>query len=195
MTMMELVEFDRRLRVLSPGAWPFVCDGSPLDCAVFLVGINPRSDTDFWSCWDPIAGFQREAWLAAYLRESEFTRTRRRINALVELLPIKCLETNVFCATSSTPKVLSREERDTRVFDFLLEAIRPRVVLVHGRPPRRHLERVTRVRLPLGAVTIVETPSSKMSVLATRHLSRLSTTDFDGVGRALRRCALRPVAP
>lgn len=27
--------------------WPFICDGSPLDCPVFFVGTNATTELDF----------------------------------------------------------------------------------------------------------------------------------------------------
>lgn len=42
---------------------PFVCDGSPLDCRVFIVGFNPATDSevDFWNFWSSHRGFKQRA--------------------------------------------------------------------------------------------------------------------------------------
>jgi hypothetical protein len=43
---MDLKEFDRQLRGLlgdEQGLRPFVCQGSPLECQVFIVGLNPAT--------------------------------------------------------------------------------------------------------------------------------------------------------
>ena len=60
--MLDLSSFEQRLAALigkPTDLRPFVCDGSPLDCRVFIVGFNPASalDEDFWKFWDPSIGF------------------------------------------------------------------------------------------------------------------------------------------
>jgi hypothetical protein len=46
---MDLTTFDRELRTRLPeGGWPFVCDGSPLDCDGLVVGFNPATAHDIW---------------------------------------------------------------------------------------------------------------------------------------------------
>ena len=58
---MKLKQFESELRSLTgPSALrPFVCDGSPLTCRVFIVGINPATSmtTDFWQFWRAGTGF------------------------------------------------------------------------------------------------------------------------------------------
>lgn len=50
---------------------PFVCDGSPLDCRVFIVGFNPATDSevDFWTFWSSDRGFNKALWYQNYLKE------------------------------------------------------------------------------------------------------------------------------
>ena len=188
---MRLAEFDRRLREIAPAkGWPFVCEGSPLGCSVFLVGLNPRSDTPFWPHWRLPYGFDKSAWLEAYhRREGRLSRTRHQLERLVETLaPIRCLETNVFAASSPRLADLSREARTTGVFDFLLEAIRPRLVLVHGRAARRHVERrAGGVALALNEFRTVDLGNGSIDVLASRHLSyQLSAEDCRRLGERIR---------
>lgn len=46
---------------------PFVCDGSPLDCEIFIVGANAATAMgDFWDFWLPGVGMDKAAWFAAY---------------------------------------------------------------------------------------------------------------------------------
>lgn len=50
---MDIGKFEADLRDLMGSPFhdrPFVCDGSPLDCQVFIVGINAASSMteDFW---------------------------------------------------------------------------------------------------------------------------------------------------
>ena len=60
---MTLGEFREQLSALMVDRTerPFVCDGSPLQAQVFVVGLNPATTLreDFWSFWDDSAGFDR----------------------------------------------------------------------------------------------------------------------------------------
>lgn len=50
---------------------PFVCDGSPLDCRVFIVGLNPATTLsgDWWEFWDDERGYRRAEWFERYKAE------------------------------------------------------------------------------------------------------------------------------
>ncbi len=49
---------------------PFVCEGDPLACKVFLVGFNPATEMekDFWHYWTD-RGFERQRWVSDYMLE------------------------------------------------------------------------------------------------------------------------------
>jgi hypothetical protein len=188
---MELAQFENTLRQLAPSnGWPFVCEGSPLMCEVFLVGLNPRSNTPFWPYWRPPYGFHKDAWLEAYQRqEGRLSRTRQQLERLVQTLaPIRCLETNVFATSSRRLSDLSHDHRKTLVFDFLLSAIRPKVLLVHGRIARQHLEcRAGGAALPLNEFRTVDLGSGSIDVLASHHLSyQMSAEDCRRLGERIR---------
>ena len=78
----ELRDFATGLREImdrmnTPDLRPFVCDGSPLDCSVFLVGTNPSTPmphNSFWDFWRDDYGFDRASFMLAY------KETRRRLN-------------------------------------------------------------------------------------------------------------------
>lgn len=123
---------------------PFVCDGSPLDCQVFLVGHNPATDmsADFWDFWTP-QGFDQAGWFDEYKREraarplrpgqtqrNKVSPTRRMINKVVEGAGIPILETNVYAHPSKDKKSL--DIFDSRPFEFLVETIQPKVIVAHG---------------------------------------------------------------
>jgi len=135
---MNIRDFDLELRALTKediAIRPFVCDGSPLECRVFIVGFNPASSVPFWPFWQPPRGFDKASWDAEYLRiKGAWSPTRLRINRLsCALIPYaSCLETNIYSYPSRDEKSLTASRRDTRVFEFLLEAVRPAVVLFHG---------------------------------------------------------------
>jgi hypothetical protein len=127
---------------------PFVCDGSPLECGVFIVGFNPATGMpgDFWRYWDPKSGFRKQAWFAAYQKHRErhalaagkqfrpVSNTRRVIEWIIEeVRPLRCLESNIYAAATAKAKDLPKGEQNIAPFKFLLERIKPRVVVVHGK--------------------------------------------------------------
>lgn len=151
---------------------PFVCDGSPLNCQAFIVGFNPATtiSTDFWEFWHPSHGFDKNAWFEAYKEERQsrplkpgktrrntISTTRRVIEWILETAsPIRCLETNIYALPSEQAIGLTLQQRVTSTFDFLLEKIKPRVILVHGMDATKHIQ------------------SKKLSahIIAVSHLSR-----------------------
>lgn len=150
---MTLDAFERNLSALigRPTEFrPFVCDGSPLDCAVFLVGLNPATslDADFWEFWQTNRGFDKASWFRQYLAEREaqplkkgkkfrpaISPTRRNIEAFVECAgDVRVLETNIYSKASDDLKSLDLSSREISPFRFLVDAIRPKVIVVHGKP-------------------------------------------------------------
>ena len=149
--MQDLSRFEQDLTALigKPSVLrPFVCDGSPLECEVFIVGFNPAtaSSTDFWSFWRTAYCFQKAAWYENYLNErrlrplkagksrrNPISNTRRVIDwILAEASPVKCLETNIYSFPTEQSTDLSTSQRSTAPFDFLLSKIKPRVIVAHG---------------------------------------------------------------
>src|SRR5215218_7019589 len=118
---MDLIEFAARLKELTRAPTrlrPFVCDGSPLDCRIFIVGFNPATSLtgDWWDFWDSSYGFRRAEWLKRYIperatqplkpgrtRRAPISNTRKVIDWIVDAArPVKCLETNIYSAASTT---------------------------------------------------------------------------------------------
>lgn len=147
---LEVFERELEKRVGRPTAVrPFVCDGSPLDCRAFIVGFNPATtmDTDFWEFWRSGYGFDKAAWFEVYkkervrkplkpgkLRRSPVSNTRRVIDWISDAAsPCKCLETNVYSRATDSANELAQEHRNTAPFDFLLEFIKPAVIVTHGK--------------------------------------------------------------
>lgn len=156
---MTLDEFESELRRLigkPTRLRPFVCDGSPLDCPVMLVGLNPASKMrkDFWDFWRPGIGFDKAAWFECYLRERAaeplapgrtrrhaISPTRRNIEAFGDGAgAVKVLETNIFAVPSESPDTLEGEDADTRPFEWLLRAVKPRVIVAHGKPAQKTIK-------------------------------------------------------
>ena len=121
---------------------PFVCDGSPLECSVFIVGLNPAtaSKRDFWEYFHPVKGFMKAMWREDYVAErkkaGEFFTISPSHNAIerVELAaaPAKILVTNIFSTPSKSASDLKASQRLTTTFDYLMSAIRPGLVIAHG---------------------------------------------------------------
>ena len=128
------------------GLRPFVCDGSPLDCRVFLVGINPATGMsgNFWDFWDDDSGFNREQWRERYDAErgdGDLSKSRKVIERIVEAArPVSCLETNLFSAQAGRKDQLRDGEKSTAAFEFLLDKIdwaRLIVVFSQGQEERK----------------------------------------------------------
>lgn len=149
--MQTLAEFETQLAELigrPSDQRPFVCEGSPLDCSVFIVGFNPATtmDADFWSFWRSGSGFDKKAWLEEYKRDRAqrplkpgktrrnlVSNTRRVIEWIIEAAaPCRCLETNIYALPSDDKASLAEESRKTAPFRFLLETIKPSVIVAHG---------------------------------------------------------------
>lgn len=154
----ELEQFEQQLVAIigKPSTLrPFVCDGSPLLCRVFIVGFNPATQmsADFWQFWKSDKGFDKRAWTDAYLRERQTTPlkpgkrrrtamspTRRVLDWIVkEAAPILCLETNICAPPTARALDLPAENRSTDPFDFLYATIKPDIIIAHGELAKKHL--------------------------------------------------------
>jgi hypothetical protein len=178
---MTLDEFERELAALigrPTDLRPFVCDGSPLDCTVFLVGFNPATsmDADFWEFWRSDRGYDKLSWFRQYLAERAakpltpgkkfrpaISPTRRNIDAFVEGAgAARVLETNVYAKASDDMKSLDLTSRETAPFRFLLATVQPKVIVVHG-------------KLAVEAIDKFDVPSRVIA--ADNHFSRKTSRD------------------
>ena len=135
---------------------PFVCEGSPLSCEAFLVGINPASEMsiDFWDFWSDSYGFDKRKWFDRYIvergnrllkpgrkRRNQISNTRRVIEwILEEARPIRCLETNIYAKASEQASDLDDRSRSTEPFFYLLQQVAPKLVIAHGKPATQYLQ-------------------------------------------------------
>ncbi len=174
---LEIDQAIRRLSAEHPASRPFICAGSPMGCDVALVGINPATDTPFWPYWHKETGFDRSGWLADYARRhaGKRTPTRNRIEQLViELTPLRLIELNLYSMPSASEVELPLEHRCTDLFDYMLVSTRPRVLLVHGKSPRKHLEKLLMCRLTVDEFTSCIYRGSPLLVFAAeRHFAYL----------------------
>lgn len=146
----ELIKTDEDLR-------PFICEGNPLLCDVFIVGYNPATLTrrPFLSYWESGYGFKREEILSeirevrskmrtkAGRRIPEYSPSRATIHELIRVGQtvgeFRCLETNVYAAEAPHKDDVQAHQRVTRHFDFLLSWIQPKVIISHGKDANDYL--------------------------------------------------------
>ena len=141
--MMTLEEFDARLRELVPqNSRPFLCEGSPLDCDLFVVGNNPGTETPFWEYWELPYGCRKSRWLTDFWErhKSENKPVRRNMEAIFSQLgDVKYLETNAYSPWSKWTSDLNDDQLSTHVFEFLLKTIRPKLVFAHAAHAKKYL--------------------------------------------------------
>ena len=136
---MELSDFDTQLKrhLSNPNSLPFVCEGSPLKCRLFVVGTigARRVEKPFIRFWDPSYGFRKER----FLREIDqlyggMTRTRKRIEAIANSVGQQVtLDTNIYLNPAPGTKILTAADKKTDTFEWLLQTIKPQVVLAYGK--------------------------------------------------------------
>ena len=87
-------------------------------------------------------------------------------------LPVRCLETNIYAAEAPESIDLRAQQRLTAPFDFLLRAIRPRVVVAHGDDAIEHLARLTGTRISWGNEAIAGYSGHTFHLIAVAHFAR-----------------------
>ena len=187
--MIKIQDFSNELRKLvSPRGRPFICDGSPLECNVFLIGANPATEMSqpFWNFWSDTAGFDKEAWFSQYLadrantqlktgkkRRNPISNTRQRLGWIIEEAnPVSCLETNVFSEATETLAELGANQRSTQIFEFLVRQLTPLLLVPHGKDARACIESLTGIALPENEITGANVLGHSLKVLPVSHLSR-----------------------
>lgn len=172
---------------------PFVCEGNPFDHRIFLVGLNPVTKIDdYWSYWDDSYGFRKDSWLKTYMRKKaeqgeQITPTRRYLNLIAESAGTPCLETDIYSKPTKKLRDLPDSERKTDIFDCLVSAIRPRIMLVYGKEAINHIQRHIESELTLEQFHDVEYKSMRVLIYPCTHLARRgwSNEKAISVGRQL----------
>ena len=78
------------------------------------------------------------------MRRPAISPTRRVIDAVVELLaPHKALETNIHATPTAAASDLDPARQDFAPFRFLLETIRPAIIVTHGKDAAAALEAIS----------------------------------------------------
>ena len=188
---MKILEFENNLREKLESyekPRPLICEGNPLDCEIFIVGINSATEmqNDFWSFWSEKSGFNKSKWLESYIlerklkplkpnktRRNKLSNTRQRIEWIVETIkPFKTLETNLFVKATPTADELMSEDRESSVFEYLLESIKPKIIFIHGNEVIEYFEKLYNIKIVKNKVENFEISGTKTKLLAMNHLSR-----------------------
>jgi hypothetical protein len=186
-----LSNFSNSLRDLLKGfpkSRPFVCEGNPFACEVFIVGFNAATEmeADFWDFWSDAYGFDKKKWFEAYIQEkrnkplippkkrrNELSNTRQRIEWISQALkPHLCLETNLYFKATEASKDLGKEDRRTTVFEFLIKKIKPKVLFIHGVEVRQEFEKLYSLKLKENEMNQCELFNHPITILPMTHLSR-----------------------
>jgi hypothetical protein len=156
---------------------------------------------EFWEFWSTKYGMDKERFLETYRKEraekplrpgkkyrQAMSATRMRIEWIVQAAkPVRCLETNLYVKATPEAKDLGRDDMDSSIFEFLLEEIKPRVVLSHGVNARRRLEELSCCPIEEGKFVPVNLNGVETQVVAVSHLSRgWSKERAKGLGEQLR---------
>ena len=194
---MENLEFKDKLEVLieaNPKLRPFVCDGYPLECEVFIVGINPATSTDskFLDHWIG-SKFDKEKWFEDYKKErrskgkQEISPTRRKIDFIVNEVfkDFKCLETNVYSYATAGVKDLAKDNKKTELFEFLLKTIKPKALFLYGKEPRKYIEKKYIVDLRGSMPIEIEMEHGKVAVCAIKHVRLVKKEDIESSAKEL----------
>ena len=172
-----------------PNSRPFVCDGSPYDCPIFVVGHNAATNLNqpfFQRYWSDDTGMLRETFEEDYAKTRSKKGVRPRLDAISEgANPAKCFETNLYSVPSKKAKQLTAKDRDSTLFEFLLRELKPKVVFLHSNSPIEFLANL--VQCDIGdspvAVTLGE---HKFTVLGwSGPLYQRKMSDAADLGRNL----------
>lgn len=173
-TELEAVLID--LLIEGVPARPFVCEGSPFNCDVVIMGINPGSKTPFWDYWSTEGGFDRAGWVAKFDDDVANLRktTRPRIERLVRALtPRRVVELNAYPYVTANERELAPLLRDSQIFRLMLQVARPKLVFVFGKSPAAEICKLAAIpRVKQGVFTPCRYANCSFTLLYESHLSR-----------------------
>jgi hypothetical protein len=172
---------------LYPDPRPFVCDGNPLECNIFIIGINPATkiEMNFEDFWDE-DGFDKQKWLEAYINERAnaplkigkkkrllVSPTRRSIDHIVKHVTSgKILETNLYIKQTKEAHELKKKDKKTDIFEFLIQEIKPKIVVLHGKSVKDYFRINYDDRINDDDFAEIDIKNLRTLAYATRHLSR-----------------------
>ena len=148
-TDMTLKRFREELEPLmpSPDARPFTCTGSPLECRLFIVGLNSATQLkqDFFGrYWCDDSGFLRDVFEDDYSHKRKKKGTRPRNEVFMKAAsPELCLETNIYAVPTKKASQLKREDKNTDIIEYLIKTIRPAGIFVHTKEPIEFFQKIS----------------------------------------------------
>ena len=188
---MTLLNFENNLREMLSNyvkPRPLICEGNPLECEIFIVGINPATEMqkEFWTFWSEKNGFKKPEWLESYIlerklkplkpnkiRQNKLSNTRQRIEWIIDSIkPVKVLETNLFVKVTPTANELKTEDRDSSIFEFLLKTIKPKIIFIHGNEVIKYFEKHYHIKVVKNEIKTFDILGTKTNILGMNHLSR-----------------------
>jgi hypothetical protein len=155
---MTLAEFSEGLFRHLPGGResterPFVCDGSPLNCSIFIVGYNNKIGIGpIRQVWSDHTGFDKLAFEKLYIQNggkpNNRTTNRYWINLISKAVG-QCVETNIFSKDSKGAHSLPANDQSTEVFDYNFKKIKPSALFCFNIKTIKELEGRLGVSIPL----------------------------------------------
>jgi hypothetical protein len=174
---MTLEEFRVDMQALGtpPESRLFVCDGSPFDCPLFIIGLNPAVDTgrDFWNggYWCDRTGFDKKLFLNDIQARGPVKTTRANIEEIGRISRLRTLDTNLYLHVSSRFRQSHEKQYRPDVVDQLILTLRPKVVLAHTVEAVRHLATTSdALREEPLAIQSVRWNGVPLMVILSRHL-------------------------
>ena len=120
-------------------ARPFTCDGSPLNCRIFIVGLNSATQLGhpfFTRYWNDVHGFDRDTFERDYVSVRKKGGTRPRIESFVKgAFPVPCMETNIYAVPTKKASQLKSSDKNTDIIEYLIKTIRPAGIFVYTNEP------------------------------------------------------------
>lgn len=191
---MNLNQFDKKLRELvPPNSRPFLCEGSPLECDLFVVGNNPGTETPFWEYWKLPYGCRKSLWLKDFWKRhaGEQKPVRRYMEVIFsELSGVNYLETNAYAPWSKWTSDLGKHQLSTEVFEFLLETIQPKLVFAFAAHAKKYLRKKVGREIEDDVATPVKLLGFETHILLTPSRPALMVWGDDksrAVGKRLRK--------
>jgi hypothetical protein len=189
--MLDEFRLNLERQLPSPRSRPFVCEGSPLKCQIFIVGTNSARlvEKPFFSFWDPSYGFKKKEFIRELeLKPGGLTPTRKNIEIIANVAGQEItLDTNIYLCPTLRAKHLKKEDKNTDVFEYLLREIEPEIVLAHGNQAIKFFKKrcsdFIEDRVPLSPQTVT---LDYLELLCSRHLSyQTSKEEAKNIGQQL----------
>ncbi|MDD2903918.1 MAG: hypothetical protein PHU44_15940 [Syntrophales bacterium] len=190
--MLTLEDIDKQIRKLPEyhEARPFLCEGSPIDCKIFFIGLNPSTPISFWPYWSLEYGCNKKEWLSQTNLHYSYSLppTRKRIERLFDILSAyRCLETNIYYMRSSELKSLPKEKRDPQFCYYLIENIAPKLIFVHGDEAIKRLGKEAKTSFIKGQFMSVKLFGNNTTIYSRHHLSyQCSYKEINELGQKFR---------